>query len=508
MDIRNYIAILWRRKWVIAVTTVITATIALIGTLRATPIYTASTTLRVFTAATGSIDWIEYNIHYADRLMNTYAELATSGPVLENLMRKLGLDEAPQIGVQVVLDTELIKVTVQDPSPILAREAANALAEILVAQSKELYSGGTKPAQEILGEQFAQVEEELNQARKEYETLAAESPQDSERIVAVSRSIELKQEIYATLLQQYERSRATEAMRANTLSIVEPAATPWAPSKPRKMMNMALGFMVGLAGGVGLAFLIEHLDTTLYTTEQIEETTALSTLAKVPSAGRRGQVYFFDGNSPQGEALRRLRTNIFTVDREAPLHTLVVTSAEPQEGKSTIVASLACTMAQSARRVIVVDADLRRPTLHKIFDLPNEIGLSSLLQQDIALEEAVQDSKVSGVQVLTSGPSASNPVELLGSQKMAVLIKELAQQFDVVLLDTPALAAVTDAAVLAPVVDGVLLVVGQAQARKEAVQFACQQLADVKARSVSVIVNRAERDHRYSYYRDKSTKRG
>jgi len=501
MELRAYLTILWRRKWVIAVTLAVTMTVVVVGTFAMTPTYTASATLRVATAAGGMLDYTHYM--YAERLMNTYAEIATGGPVLEELVQRLNLDEPPQIEVEIVANTELLQITVENPSPILAREAANALAEILIARSRELYAGGGKTAQEILGEQLAQIERELDQARREYENLVAQSPEDSERIAAASRSIELKQETYAMLLEQYERARIREAMLANTLSVVEPAVVPEAPSKPRKALNIALGFMVGLAGGMGLAFLFENLDTTLYTTEQIEKVTELSTLGKIPTARRQRQITFFNGNSPQGEAFRRLRTNIFVLDHDAPLRTLLVTSAEQREGKSTIVVNLALAIAQSGRKVIVVDADLRRPTLHRIFDLSNKIGLSSILKQEVTLDEAVQDSNVPGVQVLTSGPLPPNPAELLDSPQMIALIEQLARRFDIVVLDAPSLLAVTDAAVLAPTVDGVVLVVERAQARREAVQAACRHLTGVKANSIGVVVNRAEQDGSYHYYHER-----
>jgi polysaccharide biosynthesis transport protein len=510
MELRTYLAILWRRKWVIAITVAVTVTVVVIITLMATPIYMTSAMLRVATAAGGSVEAVRYNdIMYADRLMNTYTKIATSSPVLEELTQRLGLDNPPQIEVEILANTELMKITVENWNPALAAEIANTLAEILIAQSRELYTGGGKTAQEILSERLAQIEDELNQARREYESLVAQSPEDSERITAASRSIKLKEETYATLLEQYERVRITEVIRANTVSIIELAVAPQVPSKPRKELNIAVGVMVGLAGGLGLAFLFENLDTTLYTAEQIEAATELSTLGQIPTTTwRQRQITFLNGNSPQGEAFRRLSTNIFTLDHEAPLQTLLVTSAEPGEGKSTIVANLAFAIAQSGRKIIVVDSDLRLPTLHQIFGLSNEIGLSNVLKQEVTLDEAEQDSKMPGVRVLTSGPLPANPAELLGSSQMTALIKQLGQQYDLVLLDTPSLLAVTDAAMLAPTVDGVVLVVGRAQVQQGAVRAARQQLADVKARPVGVVVNRAEQDGSYYYYHHTPTQYG
>jgi non-specific protein-tyrosine kinase len=292
-----------------------------------------------------------------------------------------------------------------------------------------------------------------------------------------------------------------EVIRPDAVSVIEPAIEPLAPSAPRKALNIALGSLVGLVGGVGLAFLFENLDTKLYRTKQIEDVTDLATLGKIPTVSRsQRRAGPFNSNSPQGEAYRRLRTNIFTLGQEAPLQTLVVTSAEPHEGKSTIVGGLASVIAQSGRKVLAVDADLRRPTLHKVFGLSNQVGLSNVLRQGVPLQKAVQATDSPGVQVLTSGPLPPNPAELLGEPRTAELIERLARQHDMVLLDTPSLLAVTDAAVLAPAVDGVVLVVRRAQTRQEAVRAAQRHLTNVKARIVGIVVNRAEADGDYHYY--------
>jgi succinoglycan biosynthesis transport protein ExoP len=500
MDIRDYIAILWRRKWVIAVTVAVTVIVTVAGTLTAPPVYEASTTLRILTAAGGSVEWVQYDTWYADRLMNTYAQIATSGPVMEELIIRLGLDRPPTVEAEILANTELLRITVEDLDPTLARDTANALADILMLQHDELHTEGGSTAREILGEQLAQIADELDQARREYESLEARSPQDSEGVAAASRSVELKEETYSTLLTQYEQVRVREAIRANTLSIVEPAVAPRTPSKPRRELIAAMGFIVGLVGGTGLAFLFENLDTTLYTVQQVEDVTGLSTLGRIPTARRLQEIALFSTSSPQGEAIRRLRTTVFALDRDVPLRTLLVTSTEPKEGKSTVVANLAYAIAQSGRSVIVVDGDLRRPALHKVFGLSNDIGLSSILKQEATLDEVIQDGKFPGVRLLASGPLALDSAELLGSPQMTALVEQLLQRFDEVLLDTPALLAAPDAAVLVPTVDGVLLVVGLTKARQEAVKAACQYLADIKARSVGVVVNRTGQDVSYSHY--------
>ena len=501
MELEAYLMIFRRRKWVIVIMVAVAVIVSVIGTLMTTPTYMASATLRVLTATSGSLDRVSYDIRYAERLMNTYVEIATSRPVLEELTETLGLAAPPEIQVEIVPNTELMKITVEDSDSILAALAANTLAEILVSRTKELYRGGGSSAQEILSTQLDQVEYELSRERKEYENLIAQSPEDSEGITAASRSIGLKEDTYAMLLEQYEQARIREAMLANNLSIVQPAVVPEAPSKPRKVMNVAMGSMVGLAGGIGLSLLFENLDTTLYATEQIEEVTELPVLGRISTVRRQRQATLFNGDSPQGDAFRRLRINILALDRDTPLQTLLITSAEPKEGKSTVAANLALAVAQSGRNVIVVDSDMRLPTLHTIFDLSNEIGLSSILKREATLDEAVQDTRIPEVQVLTSGPLPPNPTELLDSPRMTELIEQLARRCDMILLDTPSILAVTDAAVLASATDGVVLVVGRTQAQREAVQAACRHLANVKAKPIGVVVNRAEKSSSYYYHR-------
>jgi capsular exopolysaccharide synthesis family protein len=284
------------------------------------------------------------------------------------------------------------------------------------------------------------------------------------------------------------------------LKPLDAAALPSSPVRPNTKLNLALAVVLGLALGVGLAFVAEYLDTRLYTTERIEEVTSLPVLGRIPYTRKwRGNV-LSGGRSAHPEAYRRLRTNIYMLAQEARLRTILVTSAGPGEGKSTIVTNLALTMTQSGIRVIAVDGDLRRPTLHRMFGLPNKVGLSNVLEQQTTFEEAAQHGGPLGLRVLTSGPSPHNPAELLGSSEMTALLEELAERFDAVLLDSPALLAVADAAVLAPRADGVFLVVGRAQEGGRAVQAARQQLSDVKARLLGVVVNRAQREIGYRYY--------
>jgi non-specific protein-tyrosine kinase len=502
MELKTYGAIVWRRKWVIALTAAVTVAMVAVGTLMLTPQYEASTTLRIVpiadTLGNERLGWSD--LQYGDRLMKTYSEIVTSNPLQAELAQRLNLERPPQVEVEIPANTELMRIVVEHPRPPVAAAAANTLAEILITRVNDSYTEGGKTALEILGEQLARLEMELNQARQAYENQVAQSSQDSEQIETARRAIAVKQETYATVLEQYEQARVTNALRANTIAIIEPAAVPQTPSKPLWKFNLALGLLVGLAGGLGLAFLFENVDTALYTTQQIEAVTKLSTLGRIPTNRTEHLNAFSNNPSPQGEAFRRLRTNIFSLEAERQIRILMVTSAELGEGKSTIVANLAHAMAQSGQKVVVVDCDFRRPTLHKIFNLPNNLGLSNILTQEMSLAEAGQTHPATGIHVLTSGPLPPNPAELLGSAQMTTLLEQLSHEFDRVILDSPAYLRVTDVAILSPAVDAVALVVRRAKTRQEALQAIQQQMHTLKTSIIGVVVNEAEPDGKYDGY--------
>lgn len=205
-----------------------------------------------------------------------------------------------------------------------------------------------------------------------------------------------------------------------------------------------------------------------------------------------------DPGSAAAEAYRTLRTNIQFSSLDRPLHTLLVTSTAPDEGKSTTLANLAVTMAQAEQRVLVVDCDLRRPSLHSIFGVPNERGLTTAILEEGALP--LQSTSVPGLSLLTSGPLPPRPADLLGSRRMEALIARLRTEADIVLFDTPPVVAVTDAAVLAPRVDGVLLVLQAGHTRRDRAREARQMLEKVKAHIIGVVLNNARPEAGYGYY--------
>jgi non-specific protein-tyrosine kinase len=498
MELKRYIDILWRRKLIIILTLLVTMGVVGIGTYLVTPIYQASTILRIAVSAGGSLNY--YDFMYTDRLMNTYVEITTARPVVEELMNRLDLSEPPLIKAEIIPNTELIRITVEDVSADRAALEANTLAEILITQSNQLYTGGGKSLTEILGAQLIQSESELDNTRQEYEKLLVQTPPAVEKIDATRQLLQLKQGNYVTLLEQYEQARFREEIQASMITIFERAVVPQTPSKPRLFLNIVLALMVGLMGGVGLAFLIENLDTTLYTIEDIETTTSLPVLAKIPKANKKQINSFQDKFSPIAGAFQNLATNIRFGNHQQPGKALLLVSAEPDQGKSMITSRLAYSLAEFGGNVVVVDCDMRVPNLHNLFHLPNQIGLKDVLEQKVSLKDALQKSPYEGVVVLTSGSLFAHPSQLLGSPQMDKLIESLNQQFDHVLLDSPAMLAVADVTPLVPKVDGLILVVRRAYARRESVQWASNFLAGLNGKFTGLIMNQAKNTDHYGYY--------
>jgi capsular polysaccharide biosynthesis protein len=262
----QYLEILIKHKLVIVLATVLACAVATLASFLMPPIYRSSTTLRVVASAqTGSVDSVDYR--YADRLMNTYVAILGSRPVFEEVKERLGLGSSPghlstKVSVEALPETELIKISVEDGDSSRAMEIANALAALLVERSESLYSGGGKSAREILEEQLVNLETDLQERRASLYGLMDDPSPDYATIDALNARIMLEEETYAMLLREYEQARVAEAMRAGSITVVEQAIQAVRPTSPNKPLYIALGALVGLGAGAGLAFLLENLRAT------------------------------------------------------------------------------------------------------------------------------------------------------------------------------------------------------------------------------------------------------
>jgi len=285
----------------------------------------------------------------------------------------------------------------------------------------------------------------------------------------------------------------------DSVRIVDPAEIPAFPVPESKRKNMLAAFLVGLMAALGLLFLRVFLDNTVQTPSDVKAYLGiplLGMIAKDPRGkkGKKGTlpalITLEQTTAPLSESYRSLRTNVEFASLNLVTQSLLITSSGPQEGTSTTVANLAVSMAQAGKSVLVLDANLRHPTQHTLFGLENGQGLASALVEAQDAQPYIQKTAVPGVSVLTAGPSPANPAELVGSQRMKQLLQQVCGLYDHILLDTPPIGRVTDAAILAQEVEGVLLVLASGEVNKESAQRALELLDNVGAKLLGTVLNK------------------
>jgi len=508
MELREYLAVIWKWLWLIMLGMVLAGGTAFVVSRNMTPIYRASTTLLISQARTPSMT--DYTaLLTSERLARTYAQLLTKRPVLEEVANRLGLEMEEgkfpaKLDVKPVRDTQLIELSVEHSDPGLAAEIANTLPEVFIERNKSIQSSRFAASKESLAKQLAALERDIETTQRAINSLQdSSSPVDQAELGRLRTTLSQYQNSYAALLSRYEEIRLAEAQAVDNVVVAEPAEVPLYPVKPRTLLNTLLASVVGGMLAVGTAFLIEYLDDTIKTSEDVGRDLGLSTLgiiARFHAAKDEGMlITAVHPRSPISEAYRTLRTNIQFSAVDKPLKAILVTSAAPLEGKSTTVANLGVVMAQAGLSTIVVDSDLRRPALHRLFDVSNSYGLTNALLQNDP-NDCLQATEVENLQVLTSGPLPPNPAELLGSQRMRSLIQQLKDHADMVLFDGPPSLAVTDAALLANQVDGVLLVMEAGKTRREVAQRAKEDLSKVGANLIGVVLNKVPYKGGGGYY--------
>ncbi|EYT48834.1 polysaccharide biosynthesis tyrosine autokinase [Brachybacterium muris] len=289
---------------------------------------------------------------------------------------------------------------------------------------------------------------------------------------------------------------------------IQPASAPAQPVSPNPTRNLALGLLAGLVLGLGLAFIRHALDTKVRGEEDIRAHSDAPMLAGLPLESRgskRGLISVEeDPHGRHAEAVRRLRTNLMFVDVTTGRHSFVITSAVPGEGKTTTAVNLALAMADSGRRTLLVDADLRNPSVAKTLGMEGSVGLTTLLLGDADLDDVIQTWGSAGMDVLPAGPIPPNPSELLGSAPMEALLTRLMQEYDFVLIDSPPVVPVIDAVVIERLTGGLLMVVGVDRTKKRDLAAALKQLETVGAHvsgfARNFVASKGS-DYRYGYHR-------
>ncbi len=351
-----------------------------------------------------------------------------------------------------------------------------------------------------LREELDRLETEIDVTQSRIETLGtpATAAQKAES-TRLEETMSQQRYNYGQLLTAYEQVRLSEMEAKGNLVVFRQASVPTNPVLPNVKRNTLLAVAVGMMLAFGIIFLVEYLDDTLKTPEDVTRTLGLVPLGGIATlrTGRRGRseaplVVVRNPKSSASEAFRALRTNVQFASVDLPIRRLLVTSPAPSEGKSLVAANLASAFAQAGQPVVLVDSDLRRPTQHLLFEGANAPGLTDSLLRKVNphLDRWLLPTPVRNLRMLASGPLPLNPSELLGSQRMKQVISLLVQRADLVVFDSPPVLAVTDAAVLSRHVDGVLLVIEAGRTRKKHARRALEELSQVEAPILGVVLNK------------------
>jgi polysaccharide biosynthesis transport protein len=505
MDLGAYLKPLLRMWWLI-LAAVLVATVASFLVLRRVPPTYQSHAVLMVGEALQNLNPSSADVYMSQQLAGTYVDILQREQIQTATKAALGLDWLPQYSARVVPGTQLIEMTVNDTVPERAQAVGSELANQLTRLTPTGAENADQSRQAFIARQLDELEASIGTTREEISKkqselaamLSARQIADTQtQITALESKLQTMQANYASLMQSTQRAAT------NTIVVVEPATLPTKPIGPNKAAMVLTAVAIGFALAAAGAYLLDYLDDTLKNAEDIQKTLGLATLGALPrlnnDATENGLLL---GGSPLAvEAYNVLRTNLQFAAVGDRLASLLVTSPSPHEGKSLVSASLSIAIAQAARRVILVDADLRRPHQHKLFNLSNSVGVTSvLLQSDLSLDGVLQQTAVPGLRVLTSGPVPPNPAQLLSARPMRELLSGLQAEADIVILDSPPVTAVADAAILSTEVDAVLLVVDAGSTRRGPARRALEALKQVNARVIGVTLNRMPRGGGYYYY--------
>lgn len=537
MELLQYINIIRKWIWLIVLATTLAAGSSLIASLVATPIYSTTTTL-IVSQIISNPNPDSGDIFASQQLAQTYVALATKEPILSATARALGLDiKNPDawrdlrglVSAYAIQGTQLMAISVMDKSPIRAQAVADEIARQLILQSPTTPSPEEQERLNFVQAQLPELEQKIQAGNTRVANLdalisgatSARQIQDIQQQQSVLQSqINEWQTTYSQLLASLQSGSL------NYISVVEPADVSTVPVSPRIGLNVLLAVGIGLALSIGAVLLLEYLDDTIRSPAEVRALLSAPILAAIGKID--GDSYSQkliaerEPRSPLTEAYRALRTNLQFSSLDNPLKTIVVTSAGPAEGKSLTASNLAVVLSQAGMNVVLVDADLRRPVMHKVFGLNNNIGLTSWLVGQTAetavanvggrwvestgtgkggpLEPYLQTTTVPRLKVVTSGPLPPNPAEVLGSTRMHQFLDEVTQIADIVIIDSPPCVTVTDAVVLSRWVDGVILVLDQKNTSRQGIQRARENLQAVDARILGAVINRLDSSTGSSYY--------
>lgn len=569
MNFKAYLTPLLKYWWLILAAAVVSAVSSFLVTSRQAPIYQSTATLLVGRAVYEA-NPSGNDLYLGQQLANYYADIGQRGQVYNRTMEALGLPRLPQYIIQPLPNSLFLEIVVTDSNPARAQAVANELANQLINLSPTSNENQDQERQAFIDEQVSYLEEKIRETLVEIDAAERQlSEMNSARqisdaqteILALQNKLSQLQGNYAAMLSN------TEQGALNTLSIIENASLPTQPIGPRPNMMIVLAAVIAAAVAAGAAYLLEFLDDTFKSGEEITTLLNLPVLASIPlvtttesqnkpvisgplhglrrrllslpgfatkahaevapteknenhngsngkvsgvDGANEGEIFLYSAAYPRSvaaEEFRLLRINLDFAGVDKPLKSIFVTSPEPNEGKTSVATNLAIVMAQGGKKVILIDADFRRPSVDTHFRIANNRGLSDVFRESHDLLQVTQHWQESNLWIIPTGLTPPNPADLLSSNKMKQILEELGQISDVVIVDGPPMLF-PDSIALSSKVDGVIMVVSHAYTRRGTAQARLKQLAQVGARVLGVVLNKAPHEshsyynsHYHNYYR-------
>jgi polysaccharide biosynthesis transport protein len=484
---RTYLQILRRRKWWVGSIAVLGLAASLAFSLTAHKQYSATAQLLVQPSLDTSGIGASQLQPVTQTDVETELQLVMSAPVQQAVRKQLG--STPTVAASEVGQTNVIAVTADSQAPSRASLIANLYANAFVQYRQAVEARSLTTAEAQLRSQISSLGQQLSAFGNNTNSPAA--------------SALLNQQ--AVLKEQLAQMQVSGAVDTGDVVLVTPAQTPTAPSSPKPDQDALLGLAAGLALGLGAAFLRESLDDRLTSKEATEHAGGAPVLAMTPAVTWRRQkkplvVAVVDPTSPAAESYRSLRTSLQFVRQGQPLRSMVVTSPGVNEGKTSTLANLGVVFAQAGESVVLLSCDLRRPRIGDFFGLDEQVGLTSILLGQRTLEETlVPVPGFCRLTLLPSGPVPPNPAELLNSAQAQEIFARLRHHFDLVLIDSPPVLPVTDAAVLARQADATLLLAAAGQTRRADLRRAVEKLEQVNAKMLGIVLNKVSRQTERTY---------
>lgn len=516
MELNKYIFPLRKWWWLVVASTLIAAIFSALSTRLQPTFYQARTTLMIGTTINNP-NPSSNELILGQQLAAAYADLANRENVRNATKNALGVNQLPEYIARSLPNTQLMEITVNDTDPQRAQTVANELAAQLILVGPISAQSGGKGRQDFIQQRLNNLEAQIQETEAEIEklqeelanTFSAQQIDDKQnQISSLESKLNTMENNYGLLLSN------TQQGATNTLAIIASAELPSNPIGPMKGLIILLAAAVGFVLAACEAYLLEYLDDTLKSPDVVERLLSARIIGHVfeqPGGMNENGLYDADNsNHPLTEPFRALRTAIDFAELDRPLKTILVTSPDIGDGKTSVAANLALSMAQRDKKVFLLDADLRKPKIHKLFNLANDKGLTDLVFARAAINWEIETKKVKKVAVITSGDTPPDPAELLSSKKMDLFLSQLEEVADVVIIDGPPLF-VAEATILASKVDGVLMVVRPGHTRRPLAESAMEQIKSVGARVVGIVLNRiplrgadyyAGKSYLYTYYRN------